>query len=126
MSRSLDGYLILGWEVEDDVSSDDEWDEKDSRAEEKLEPIATELGLKPYQIGPAWWWSAFCECDCMWVGVRLGTADYWGSSGSIQEFSRWLSENADRYEKVAYEVYEEIMGSPADTPPEVLEIGCEG
>lgn len=127
MSRSLDGYLILGWEVDNELEElEDDGEARQQMAEEKIKSVSKELGLGKWSHGPVWFWSAYYPCDRMWVGLRVANGSWLDSKEDIHEFVRRMSENADKYEKLAYEIYEIVMDRPADTPPKILEIATEG
>ena len=135
MGRSIDGYLILGWEVEcsdcecmydEDGEYIGDWEENDDVAK-KVRDAFKAIGMDDsYSNGPTWVYSLYYDNDYMWVGVRIAYENDMENYEDIHAFVRRIDSRANDYEKAAYAIYEAIVGSPAKDSPCVMSIGCEG
>ena len=120
MSRSLDGYLILGWEVE-------KWDAAnyDDGLSETAEERVTEILGKPW-IGredPILHRSLYEYSDYMYVGLVLMN---WNSLFEPKPYGEFLSANAELLVDTAKELYRAIMGKEPDDEPMLVCVASEG
>lgn len=125
MSRSIDGYLMLGWEVEvEDAANFDYMDGLSDEAEKRVTEILGKSWVQRSWCDPIVHPSAYYECDYMYIGLVLMSkySDYL----DIQEYARHLEDNAELFTKTAYDLYAAIMGKDADIEPKLLCVACEG
>ena len=125
MSKSIDGYLMLGWEVEvEDAANFDYEDGLINGAEEKVTEILGKSWIQRSWCDPIVHPSLYYECEDMYVGLVLMSSysDYL----DMQEYARHLENNAELFTKTAYDIYVAIMGKDAITEPKLLCVACEG
>ena len=125
MSRSLDGYLMLGWEVEtENVANYDEMDGLSEDAEAKVTEILGKKWVDRLWCEPIVFPSLYYDCDYMCVGLVLMSdhCDCFETEG----YARHLLSNAELFEKTACELYETIVGSVPETAPKLMCVACEG
>ena len=125
MSITVDGYLMLGWEVE--VEDAKNYDVYDGPTEDADEALASILGV-PWddtRCVPIVFWSEYAECEKMWIGLTL--MDW--ESGDIYpgEYGEFLIKNADKLTEAARCIYRAIMGEqPVGNPPSLMCVGSMG
>lgn len=125
MSKSIDGYLILGWEVEvEDAANFDYEDGLINGAEERVTEILGKNWIQRIQCDPIVHPSLYYECEYMYVGLVLMNS--YSDCLDMQEYARHLEDNAELFTKTAYDLYAAIMGKDADTEPKLLCVACEG
>jgi hypothetical protein len=122
MGRNVEGHLMLGWEVDRyDAKGLDDDDELTDDAARRVREIMGKYEL-PYEQ-----WSLYVPCDYIWIGLKLVETSWMSTTDlRVGEWGEFLAANAELLEHKARELYEAIMGKPADTPPLVMCVGCEG
>lgn len=125
MSRSLDGYLMLGWEVEmEDVANYNEIDGLSEDAEAKVDGILGKKWIDRSWCEPIVFPSLYYDCDYMYVGLVL--MSNYSDNVEIKGYARHLLSNAELFEKTACELYETIVGSVPETAPKLMCVACDG
>lgn len=122
MSVSVEGSLILGWEVEVCDARNYEYGWLTDEAEERLNEVyGTVSDLYNY---PLTFWSLYEDCDYMWVGLTL--MDRWSYFDDVGEYGKFLMSNAELLTKTAHEIYKAVMGRPAEGEPILMCVGSMG
>lgn len=125
MGRSLDGYLMLGWEVEtENVANYDEMDGLSEGAEAKVTEILGKEWAGRSWCEPIVFPSLYYDCDYMYVGLVLMSDNC--DDVEIKGYAHHLLSNAELFEKTACELYETIVGSVPETAPRLMCVTCEG
>lgn len=125
MSRSLDGYLMLGWEVEtENVANYDETDGLSEDVEAKVTEILGKKWIDRSWCEPIVFPSLYYDCDYMYVGLVL-MSDHCDNV-EIEGYAHHLLSNAELFEKTACELYETIVGSVPETEPKLMCVTCDG
>lgn len=125
MGRSLDGYLMLGWEVEtEDVANYDEMDGLSECAEAKVAEILGKKWTERTWCEPIVFPSLYYDCEYMYVGLVL-MSNHCGNV-EIEGYAHHLLGNAELFEKTARELYETIVGSVPETAPKLICVTCDG
>ena len=125
MSRSIDGYLMLGWEVEtEDVANYDEMDGLSEDAEAKVTEILGKRWIERSWCEPIVFPSLYYDCDYMYVGVVLMNSKY--SLFEPKPYGEFLSANAETLTDTAKELYRAIMGKEPDEEPVLMCVASEG
>lgn len=125
MGKTIDAYLILGWEVEVwDMENYDNGAGITDAAEERVAEI----------LGKSWFSRAFCDpiifpslyygCDYAYVGLVLMSSDTDGLA--VGEYGTFLSAHSEMLARTAYDLYAAIMGKDADEEPKLMCVSCEG
>lgn len=128
MGRSINGYLMLGWEVEieDAKNYDDYGDGLTDEAERRIDEI---VGIVSDWSYPIEFYSSYGDCDEMWVGLRLmsndGAIGYYGSL-DVGEYGLFLLNNSEVLVEKACAIYEAVMGERPDEEPRLMCFGTEG
>jgi len=125
MSRSIDGYLMLGWEVEVwDAGNYDLDDGLSEGAEERVTEILGKPWLSRGYAEPIVFPSLYLNCDYMYVGLVLISSKYdWLDAKTYGEF---LASNARLFESTAKDLYAAIMGKEACDEPRLMCVTCDG
>lgn len=123
MSRSLDGYLMLGWEVEKWNAANYDGDLSEE-AEERVTEILGKTWIDRHGCDPIVYRTLYYDCDYMYVGVVLMTSD--DSLFEPKSYGEFLSANAELLTETAKELYCAIMGKDPDDEPMLMCLGCEG
>lgn len=125
MSRSIDVYLMLGWEVEvEDAANFDYEDGLSDEAEERVTEILGKSWVYRTWCDPIVHPSLYYECEYMYVGFVLMSSYF--DCLDMQEYARHLENNAELFTRTAYDLYAAIMGKDATTEPKLLCVTCEG
>lgn len=131
MSKSINAYLMLGWDVEiEDAKHYDVYDGFDEHSLAGIKAALAELGIEAkdwydcmkYSIN---FWSLYHDCEWMRLGFVLASNSDTKST-SMGEFASRMHDNVDAYETAALRIYEAVMGVPASEPPEIMCVGEEG
>ena len=122
MSVSIEGSLILGWEVEvwEAENYEDGW--LTDEAEERLSEVYG--SVSEFDNHPLTFWSLYEDCDYMWVGLKL--MDHWSLFDDVGEYGRFLASNAELLTRTAHEIYKAVMGKPAEDEPVLMCVGSMG
>lgn len=133
MSKSINAYLMLGWEVEVwDAKHYDEYDGLDDGAVNTIKSILASIGIDAKsEFDCADWcinfWSLYHDCDYMRLGLVLASSDdKVGENDNLHEFASRLLGYEKAYINAAYRIYEAVMGKPAECPPVLMCVGEEG
>lgn len=125
MGVSIDGYLMLGWEVE--AYEAEGWGERQGLAEEAEARVAEILGKGEWDLGdafPAKTYSLYYDCDWVYVGLVLLGDD--SSLVDVGGYGTHLASNAELFERVARELYEAIVGHEPPDGPKLMCVTVEG
>lgn len=125
MGRTIDGQLILGWEVEvwDAVNYDEEAGLTED-AERRVDEILGKTWAQRHFCEPITFKSLYYQCDYMYVGLMLMN-EHLGEFGP-KEYGEFLSANAELLTETAKELYTAIMGTEPVDDPMLLVVGREG
>lgn len=125
MSRVIDGYLMLGWEVE--VDEAENYDDEDGLSEDAESRVTEILGrgwVERVWCDPIIKPSLYYDCDYMYVGLVLMNSrnDCLDTDG----YARHLLGNSELFERVACDLYQAVMGRAPETKPKLMCVTCEG
>lgn len=127
MSRTIDGSLILGWEVE--VCAAANYDRAVGPtidAEDRVTEILGRTWIERPFCDPITYRTVYHEYDYMYVGLMLANNDCGSFEFEAKEYGEFLSANAALLTKTAKELYTAIMGTEPADEPKLLIVGSEG
>ena len=123
----MDGYLMLGWcvDTEDAANFDTEkglTDEAEAKVAAILgTPWIERIWSDPILHEPCGWEDHLC------VGLVLMVSDSPAANtfNDVRGYGMFLAESAEHLTKTAHELYEAVMGRPAETEPEIMCVWTE-
>lgn len=125
MGRSLDAYLIVGWEVDKyEVPNFDKYAygfdfDGDGDFIKKVREVLSEYdGEQPWErTEPFHQYTLDYDCDEIWLGISVPLVN---KGMTLPEFTTTLGYECGKYVASAKRLYELFMGEPPSDEPRVM------